>query len=241
VIQVTDYHKTYGDTLAVRGLSFQVPAGAILGLVGANGAGKTTTLRALAGIIPPTQGLLLVAGHDVVRDSIRAKSKLAYVPDDPKLFDELTVWEHLEFIAAAYRVANFQPAAEQLLRDLELVDKRDALAQGLSRGMRQKVAIACAYLHEPQVILLDEPMTGLDPHGIRVFKESIAQRAKSDQAAVVLSSHLLSMVEDLCSHLLILAKGRSLFCGTLEEARSRFPQLSGPASLEEIFFHATAE
>jgi ABC-2 type transport system ATP-binding protein len=240
VIQVTDYHKSYGDTLAVQGLSFHVPPGAILGLVGANGAGKTTTLRALAGIIPPTQGQLLVAGHDVVRDSIQAKSKLAYVPDDPKLFDELTVWEHLEFIAAAYRVQNFQPAAEQLLSDLELVDKKDALAQGLSRGMRQKVAIACAYLHQPQVILLDEPMTGLDPHGIRVFKESIARRAH-DQAAVVLSSHLLSMVEDLCSHLLILAKGRALFCGTLEEARSRFPQLSGPASLEEIFFNATAE
>jgi ABC-2 type transport system ATP-binding protein len=240
VIEVTDYHKTYGDTLAVRGLSFRVPAGAVLGLVGANGAGKTTTLRALAGIIPPTQGQLLVAGHDVVRDSIQAKLKLAYVPDDPKLFEELTVWEHLEFIAAAYRVADFQATAEELLRDLELTEKRDALAQGLSRGMRQKVAIACAYLHKPQAILLDEPMTGLDPHGIRVFKASVAQRAKA-QAAVVLSSHLLSMVEDLCSHLLILAKGKSLFCGTLEEARSRFPQMSGPASLEEIFFHATAE
>lgn len=238
MIQIVDYHKTYGDTLAVRGLSFQVPAGAILGLVGANGAGKTTTLRALAGIIPPTQGQLLIAGHDVVRDSIQAKSKLAYVPDDPKLFDELTVWEHLEFIAAAYRVANFQPVAEQLLLDLELVEKRDALAQSLSRGMRQKVAIACAYLHEPKAILLDEPMTGLDPHGIRVFKASLAQRAQA-QAAVILSSHLLSMVEDLCSHLLILAKGQSLFFGTLEEARSRFPQMSG-ASLEEIFFQATA-
>ena len=124
VIQVIDYHKTYGETLAVRGLSFQVPAGAILGLVGANGAGKTTTLRALAGIIPPTQGQLRVAGHDVVRDSIHAKSKLAYVPDDPKLFDELTVWEHLEsHRRAAYRVASFQPVAEQLLRDLELVEE----------------------------------------------------------------------------------------------------------------------
>ena len=110
----------------------------------------------------------------------------------------------------------------------------------LDGGLRQKVAIACAYLHDPQVILLDEPMTGLDPHGIRVFKASIAQRAKAN-AAVVLSSHLLSMVEDLCTHLLILAKGQSLFCGTLEEARGRFPQMGGPASLEEIFFHATAE
>jgi ABC-2 type transport system ATP-binding protein len=239
VIQVTDFHKHYGDTLAVQGLTFEVPAGAILGLVGANGAGKTTTLRALAGIIAPTQGQLLIAGHDIVRDSIKAKSHLAYVPDDPKLFDELTVWEHLEFIAAAYRVANYQPIAGQLLHDLELVEKRDALAQGLSRGMRQKVAIACAYLHEPQVILLDEPMTGLDPHGIRVFKTSIAERAKR-HAAVILSSHLLSMVEDLCTHLLIVAKGQALFFGTLNDARSRFPQMGAPASLEEIFFQATA-
>ena len=147
MIQVIDYHKTYGETVAVRGLSFQVPAGAVLGLVGANGAGKTTTLRALAGIIPPTQGQLLIAGHDVVREPVAAKSKLAYVPDDPKLFDELTVWEHFEFIAAAYRVQNFHPIAEALLGTLELAEKRDALAQGLSRGMRQKVAIACAYLH----------------------------------------------------------------------------------------------
>jgi len=240
VIQVIDFHKTYRETVAVRGLSFEVPAGAILGLVGANGAGKTTTLRALAGIIPPTQGRLVVAGHDVVKQPLAAKAALAYVPDDPKLFDELTVWEHLQFIASAYRVADFQPQAEQLLAQMELTEKRDALAQGLSRGMRQKVAIACAYLHAPQAILLDEPMTGLDPHGIRTFKASVAQRAKAG-AAVVLSSHLLSMVEDLCTHLLILSRGQALFCGTLAEARGRLPQLSGQASLEEIFFHTTAE
>ena len=240
MIQVIDYHKCYGETVAVRGLSFQVPAGAVLGLVGANGAGKTTTLRALAGIIPPTQGQLLIAGHDVVREPVAAKSKLAYVPDDPKLFDELTVWEHFEFIASAYRVKDFQPIAEGLLATLELTEKRDASAQGLSRGMRQKVAIACAYLHDPAAILLDEPMTGLDPQGIRTFKESLAARAQAG-AAIVLSSHLLSMVEDLCSHLLILAKGRSLFWGTLEEARSRFPEMEGDASLEDIFFHATKE
>jgi ABC-2 type transport system ATP-binding protein len=104
--------------------------------------------------------------------------------------------------------------------------------------MRQKVAIACAYLHQPQVILLDEPMTGLDPHGIRTFKASVRQRAAGG-AAVILSSHLLSMVEDLCTHLLILAKGRSIFCGTVEQARAQFPELSGQASLEDIFFRAT--
>ena len=107
LIRVDDYHKTYRETVAVAGLSFEVPAGAILGLVGPNGAGKTTTMRALAGIIRPTRGRLSIAGHDVVADPLAAKRELAYIPDDPKLFDALTVWEHLEFIASAYRVADF--------------------------------------------------------------------------------------------------------------------------------------
>ena len=184
MIRVNDYHKTYRETIAVAGLSFEVPAGAILGLVGPNGAGKTTTMRALAGIIRPTRGSLQVAGHDVVADPLAAKRTLAYVPDDPKLFDALTVWEHLEFIAAAYRVADFAPKGEALLQQFELVEKRKTLAQELSRGMRQKVAICCAYLHDPRAILFDEPLTGLDPYAIRTLKSSIAQRA-ADRKSVV--------------------------------------------------------
>ena len=150
MIRVEDYHKSYRETVAVDGLSFEVAAGSIMGLVGPNGAGKTTTMRALAGIIRPTSGRLSIAGHDVVHDSIAAKRALAYVPDDPKLFDALTVWEHLEFIASAYRVDNFVSKGEALIEQFELVEKRGALAQELSRGMRQKVAICCAYLHEPE-------------------------------------------------------------------------------------------
>ena len=178
MIHVQDYHKAYRETIAVDGLSFDVPAGAILGLVGPNGAGKTTTLRALAGIIRPTRGRLFVAGHDVVNDPIAAKRELAYIPDDPKLFDALTVREHLEFIAATYRVADWSPKAEALLQQFELVEKRDTMAQELSRGMRQKVAICCAYLHDPKAILFDEPLTGLDPYAIRTLKASIAQRGR---------------------------------------------------------------
>jgi ABC-2 type transport system ATP-binding protein len=240
LIQVADYHKAYSSTIAVAGLSFEVSAGAILGLVGPNGAGKTTTLRALAGIIRPTRGRLSIAGHDVVDDPIAAKRELAYIPDDPKLFDALTVWEHLEFIAAAYRVAEFTTRAEELLQQFELVEKRDTMAQELSRGMRQKVAICCAYLHQPRAILFDEPLTGLDPYAIRTLKASIGRRAAAG-AAVVVSSHLLSLVEDLCTHLLILDKGRSLFSGTLDEARSRYADLQGQASLEDVFFRATEQ
>ena len=189
MIRVEDYHKTYRETVAVDGLSFEVGPGAIMGLVGPNGAGKTTTMRALAGIIRPTRGRLFVAGHDVVLDPIAAKRELAYIPDDPKLFDALTVWEHLEFIASAYRVDDFVPKGEALLEQFELVEKRKELAQTLSRGMRQKVAICCAYLHDPKAILFDEPLTGLDPYAIRTLKASIADRARSG-AAVVVSSHL---------------------------------------------------
>jgi ABC-2 type transport system ATP-binding protein len=238
VIHVQDYHKAYRETIAVDGLSFQVPAGAILGLVGPNGAGKTTTLRALAGIIRPTRGRLFVAGHDVVNDPVAAKRELAYIPDDPKLFDALTVWEHLQFIASAYRVADFTPQGDALLRRFELEEKRDTMAQELSRGMRQKVAICCAYLHDPCAILFDEPLTGLDPYAIRTLKASIAERAAGG-AAVIVSSHLLSLVEDLCTHLLILNKGRALFSGTLDEARAQYAGLQGDASLEDVFFRAT--
>ncbi len=237
LIEVVDYHKTYRDLTAVAGLTFEVRGGAILGLVGPNGAGKTTTLRALAGIIPPTRGKLVVAGHDIVVEPIAAKRQLAYVPDDPKLFDTLTVWEHLEFIASAYRLVDFEPKAAQYLDLFELSEKRDTITQELSRGMRQKVAIACAYLHDPRAILFDEPLTGLDPHAIRTLKRSIVERASAG-AAIIISSHLLSLVEDLCSDLLILQKGRALFCGPIEQAREQFGSLGQDASLEEVFFRA---
>src|SRR5437763_10011396 len=189
-IEVHDYHKNYGDTVAVAGISFSVAPGEILGLVGPNGAGKTTTLRALAGILVPTYGRLLIAGHDLARDPVAAKAALAYVPDDPRLFDQLTVWEHFRFIASAYRLRDWTGRAEALLSQFELTEKRDALTAELSRGMRQKVAICCGYLHQPRAVLLDEPLTGLDPRGIRTMKESIHRQAESGTAFLV-SSRLL--------------------------------------------------
>jgi ABC-2 type transport system ATP-binding protein len=238
MISVTDFSKNYGETLAVQDLSFEVAAGSILGMLGPNGAGKTTTLRAMTGVLQPTTGQLLIGGHDIVEDSIAAKQQLAFVPDDPHLFDSLTVWEHLDFIAATYRVSDFSTTAESLLEQFELADKRDTTARELSRGMRQKTAICCAYLHRPTVILFDEPLTGLDPRGIRTLKDSIRQQAAGG-AAVVISSHLLSLVEDLCTDLLIVHHGRRLFHGTLEAARSEYPGLEGESSLEALFFKAT--
>ena len=238
MIQVDEFHKTYDETVAVSGLTFTVQPGEVLGLVGPNGAGKTTTLRALCGVIPPTTGKLSVASHDVVDDPVPAKRALAYVPDDPNLFDALTVWEHLRFIGRAYHVGDIEDKGAQLLAEFELTEKRDTLAQELSRGMRQKVAICCAYLHDPQVIMFDEPLTGLDPRGIRTMKNSVLTRAKAG-AAVIISSHMLELVEDLCSHLLIINKGQALYSGPMADARKAFAGLDGDASLEEVFFHAT--
>lgn len=237
-IVVEDFHKSYDQTVAVSGISFRVAPGEILGLVGPNGAGKTSTLRALAGILAPTRGRLVIDGHDVVRDPVAAKSALAYVPDDPNLFDSLTVWEHLRFVASAYRVRDWSAGAEGLLERFELTPKRDALASELSRGMRQKVAICCGYLHEPKAILLDEPLTGLDPRGIRTMQDSIRERAEAG-AAVIVSSHLLSLVEDLCTTVLVLHRGRVLVHGGLDDLRREAGEGGRGETLEELFFRLT--
>src|SRR5687768_14628459 len=152
-ILVQDYYKVYGQIVAANGITFSVAPGDILGLVGPNGAGKTTTLRAMAGILVPTRGSIVIAGHDMSKEPVAAKTALAYVPDDPRLFDQLTVWEHFVFIAKAYRLNNDWTArANELLATFELTDKRNALCSELSRGMRQKVAICCGYLHQPKAI-----------------------------------------------------------------------------------------
>ena len=237
-IVVEDYHKNYGDTVAVAGISFSVPGGEILGLLGPNGAGKTTTLRALAGILTPTRGRLLLDGHDVVRDPVAAKMTLAYVPDDPQLFDRLTVWEHFRFTAATYRMAEWRGRAETLLTRLELSEKRDAPAADLSRGMRQKLAVGCGFLHSPRAVLLDEPFTGPDPRGIRTMKDLIREQAASG-AALIVSSHLLTLFEDLITPVLIMHHGRVLRHARLDELRGELAAEDRHETLEEMFFRLT--
>ena len=237
MINVENYCKTYAEVQAVNDLSFAVEPGQVLGLVGPNGAGKTTTIRAITGIIPATSGRLSINGHDVAAEPLLAKAQLAYIPDDPKLFDLLTVYEHLQFTAEVYDVPPVERSAifDSLLEQFNLTEKRDTSAGELSRGMRQKVAISCAYLHSPKAILFDEPLTGLDPYAIRDLKTSIRDRAEAG-AAVMISSHLLSMVEDICTHILILDKGVRRFFGSLGELRAEY---STAETLEEVFFQAT--
>ena len=240
-IVVEGYTKLYGEFAAVRGVSFEVAAGEVLGLVGPNGAGKTTTMRAMAGILAPTRGRILIAGHDIEHDPVSAKAALAYVPDDPKLFDTLTVWEHFRFVAAAYRLAPDWPAiAETLLAEFELAEKKHALVAELSRGMRQKVAIGCGYLHAPKAILLDEPLTGLDPRGIRTMKRTIRERADAG-AAVMVSSHLLTLVEDLCDTVLMFHRGQVLLRGRLDDLAREAVERGRAESLEDLFLRLTEQ
>lgn len=239
MIEVRQLTKRYEGRTAVDGLTFTVQPGEILGLVGPNGAGKTTTLRALAGIHPPTSGTVHVAGHDVERDAIAAKRLLALIPDEPQLFSSLTVWEHLDFTARVYGVREWRGMGERLLGELEMLDRRDSMADELSRGMRQKVAVACALLHAPRALLLDEPLTGLDPRGIRTLYNAL-RRSAAAGTAVVLSSHLLGQIEGLCTAFLVVRQGQLLFHGSREALRARYADPVGPgASLEDIFFHVT--
>lgn len=235
MISVENLGKAYEHEIAVSDLSFAVEAGQVVGLVGPNGAGKTTTLRTLTGIIEPSSGRLVVAGFDVSEQPLWVKQHTAYVPDDPQLFGELTVWQHLEFVAAVYGRSDWQADAEHWLARFEIAGKKPSRANGLSRGMRQKLAICAAYLQLPQALLLDEPMTGLDPRGIRTLKQSIREHADRG-VAVIVSSHLLQVIEEVCSHVVILNRGECSFFGSLQSLRGRFAAAGGNKSLEEIFF-----
>ena len=239
-IEVVSLAKNYGDFAAVKDLSFTVKEGEILGLVGPNGAGKTTTLRALAGIHPPSSGQVRIKGFDIREDGVDAKRHLAFFPDEPRLFDYLSVDEHMQFIGRLYGVPNFRANIEPLLTEFDLLDKRKAMPAELSRGMKQKLMIACGFLHEPAVLIFDEPLTGLDPLGIRRMKESIARRAR-DGASIILSSHLLHLVEELCHSVLVIQNGTSISYGPIEDLKWRMAQGRGDVSFEEAFLRITEE
>jgi ABC-2 type transport system ATP-binding protein len=241
-ISVEHFGRTYttatGTVPAVDDLSFQVSAGEIVGLIGPNGAGKTTTLRALAGILKPTSGHVRIDGHDLIAEPIEAKRRLAFMPDEPHLFEYLTVAEHLRLIARLYAVEDFERRSRALLGELELTGKEDSLPAELSRGMRQKVVIACGLIRSATTLLFDEPLTGLDPLGIRRMRETIISRAR-EGAAILLSSHLLHLVEEVCTRVMIMDRGRKVADGTFDELRTRAELAQAGSSLEQIFLRVT--
>ena len=185
-------------------------------------------------------GSARIAGEDLANNPIAAKRQLAFFSDEPRLFEYLTVWQHLVFTARIYQVVDYQEIGRHLLVELEMAEKVDLLPGELSRGMKQKLAIACGLLHSPKVIFFDEPLTGLDPLGIRRMKDSILNRAR-EGAAIIISSHLLHLLEEVCSHVLILKGGRKILDGTMDEILQKSTEHAGDANLEEVFFRATGE
>jgi ABC-2 type transport system ATP-binding protein len=195
-------------------------------------------LRTLAGILRPTAGRVRIDGYDMAEAALEAKRRLAFMPDEPHLFDYLTVEEHLRLIARLYTVPEFEARARALIEELELVGKERALPAELSRGMRQKVVIACGLVRESTVLLFDEPLTGLDPIGIRRMRDTIRRRA-AQGAAILLSSHLLHLVEELCSRVIIMAEGRKIADGTVQELASRADLAAAGSNLEQVFLRVT--
>lgn len=235
VIHVRDLRKIYDRFLAVDGVSFSLTAGTVCGFVGPNGAGKTTTMRCLAGLIPATEGRIDLGGRTVNTTDPDIKRRVVYVPDDPPLFDDLSVIDHFRLIARLYQTPNAESKTEALLDDFDLREKSDSSGSALSRGMRQKLAIGCAALADPEVMLLDEPLTGLDPPGIRHLLAAIGRWAEQGKT-ILISSHLLAMIQGVCTHVMVMADGRLRFFGSQDELSDQYP---AAATIEDAFFAAT--
>ena len=238
--EIAGLTKRFGEKVAVDRLSLQIPAGMLYGLLGVNGAGKTTTLRMIAGLIRPDDGQIRVLGIDAAADPRAAKQSLAYIPDDPVLYGKLNPMEHLEFVAALWGMdpAMARKRAQELLERLGLWDRRQEWIESFSRGLKQKVALASGLLHEPRVILLDEPLTGLDASAARLVKDMLLEFLRSG-GAVILTTHILEVAERLAERIGIMASGRLIAEGSMEELRSRSGRSDG--SLEEIFLQLIEE
>ena len=238
--EITGLVKRFGDKTAVDGLSLRVPTGMLYGFLGVNGAGKTTTLRMLSGLIRPDAGEIRVCGIDAVAEPQRAKQPLAYIPDDPVLYGKLNPMEHLEFVAALWNIdpKRARARAQQLLERLGLWDRRAEWIESYSRGMKQKVALASALIHEPRLILLDEPLTGLDASAARLVKD-ILIGFLHDGGSVILTTHILEVAERLAQHIGIMSGGRLIAEGTMEHLRDYSGQAAG--SLEDIFLQLIEE
>ena len=239
MIAVAHLSKTYGTFTAVDDLTFVVGPGEVVGLIGPNGAGKTSTLRCLAGLHAPSTGTVTIGGHDIVKAPVAAKQQIAFMGDEPQLFEYLTVMEHLRLTGRIYQVPDAEVRARALVEELQLTGKETALPSELSRGMKQKVTIACGLLHTPQALVFDEPLTGLDPLGIRQMKETIVARGRAG-AAVILSSHLLHLVEEICTRIIILDRGVKRADGTMAELAAQAEMAGVGSNLEQLFLKVTS-
>jgi len=230
-IEVDGLSKRYGEFEAVRDLSFRVHAGEVVGFLGPNGAGKTTTMRMLTGFIPPTDGTARIAGHDIFESALEARRAIGYLPESPPLYPEMTPASYVDFVARLKDVprARRRDAVERALERCGLVDVRRREIRQLSKGYRQRVGLAQAIVHEPQVLVLDEPTVGLDPIQIREIRALIRDLAATGRQTVILSTHILAEVEAICQRVVLIDRGRKALDQPLAELTA------GGQTLEEIF------
>ncbi len=239
VVRASDLIKWYGSKPAVQGVNLEVKRGTLYGFLGPNGAGKTTTIKMLTGLIRPDAGSVEVAGVDVVRNPLEAKRRIAFVPDQPVLFEKLTAWEFLAFVADVYGVPPqvARTRAEELLEMFNLTGAAQELVGGYSHGMKQKCALAAALLHEPEVLFLDEPTVGLDPASARLIK-NILRRLVARGGTVFMTTHILEIAQSLCDEIGIMHRGVILASGTVDELRAQ-ARAAQDNSLEDIFLALT--
>lgn len=239
MIELSNVSKSYGNKAAVRDLSLSIARGELFAFLGPNGAGKTTTIKLMCGLLFPSTGTIRIAGFDVQTEGAQARRVISYVPDQPFLYEKLTGREMLQFIADMYGMAP-EHGRRRLTEMIELFGLEsfvDDLTQNYSHGMRQRTVFACALLHEPQVLIVDEPTVGLDPRSIRLLKDLLRKEAQRG-VTVFLSTHSLDIAQELADRIGVIAQGRLIGCGTLDTLR-RQAALDG--TLEDVFLKLTEE
>ena len=238
MIELVDVAKHYGQHIAVRNLDLTVPRGELFGFIGPNGAGKTTTIKMIGGILSPTRGRVRIAGLDMARQPVAAKHKIGFIPDRPFLYEKLTAMEFMQFTADVYRVNHGQlhSRAMDLLERFALSDWADELIESFSHGMKQRLIMCAALLHDPEVIIVDEPMVGLDPVAIRMVKDMFRELATRG-VTFFMSTHTLAVAEDICDRIGIIHRGRLIAQGSLEDLRREVR--GGAPDLEAVFLNLT--
>ena len=239
VLELKGLKKKYSQKEAVKGINLSIPAGELFVLLGKNGAGKTTTLKMAVGLLKPTEGNVLIGGFDMVKQSKEAKSWISFVPDVPYVYDKLTPKELLRFIGKLYGMNPRQVAdkGKELLHFFSLDDVADVLIESFSHGMKQKVILSAALLHNPKVLILDEPMVGLDPISIKSFKDFLKTKAREGMA-IIFSTHTLSLAEEMADRIGIINHGELISLGTLSELKEKY---QSKENLEHMFMKLVEE